>query len=202
MLHATPQALLALLVLGVTTFLSLEDWPLNATVLFPYNHAQQQAIVASYGHFRLAFADTTKPTVIHTKLKLPTATARVVESTLRPIDYAKCANKSSRPTSTSTGVSGKLNRAAAAATTKLGPCLVQKACNRDPAMFEPVVSRLILAAAAAAAAAGGGGGAAAPRRRGAVYHELRAFIQKHRPYVDRSSYRCYDDLIYCTNEAK
>lgn len=73
---------------------------------------------------------------------------------------------------------------------ELGPCLVTKAINKDPAMFEPEVSWALLGAIGDAAHVG----SMVPHRE-AVYESMCSFLLKRRPYVDRSTYRCYDHLV-------
>jgi hypothetical protein len=53
----TVPAMCAALVLGLSTLCSVEDWPVNAMVLFPYNAKQMAAISKLLGRFRLAHKD-------------------------------------------------------------------------------------------------------------------------------------------------
>ena len=157
----SPIALLAAAVLGLASFAGLEDWPLNAMVLFPYNHRQHRAIAQHYDWYRLALSDEV-------------AVARTA-STDPP----------------------------------LGPCLITKACNRDPAMFEPSVSRALLGESLDAFApeprvhrrdCNGKEKGVQPAeqletRQHMLFHVLREHVRQHRPYVERRSFRCYDDLV-------
>ena len=57
---ASPPALVAALCLGASMLLSLEDWPLNAMALFPWNAAQQKALQARIGRCALTHCDADK----------------------------------------------------------------------------------------------------------------------------------------------
>jgi hypothetical protein len=160
---AHPAALLTALTLGLTTWFSLEDWPWNAMVLFPYNYEQQEAISTFYDTLHLTFR------------------ANGASSTV-------CKGESS-------------HTCAPNDTGSVGPhlqqrlCLVKKAVNKDPAMFEPEVSWALLAA--------GGSERSRGSRQEAVYEEMRKFVIRRRPYVDRCTFRCFDNLIIAaTPEAK
>ena len=45
------------LLLGSTTILATEDWPLNGLVLFPYNAQQMQALESIFGRYLLAHSE-------------------------------------------------------------------------------------------------------------------------------------------------